>query len=265
MANNALLIVIILFQYITGMATGGQASNVSYSSVSQSSDGGICATGSALPSSGMWRHTPARAGPRRERAIRFRDAWVEASDSNKWLPRKLKESLRATHLAWKILREIFNKVLQRASRLIKETRDALGYPAEEGKTFRATQELHEYIYMDIAKYLRSVYLTWIHIATIKISRWITLTTKLMFCEYIQSMSSWRKAQKNQCRAKSGYDYNLVSSGQGDCAARDWICKYSIYVKEIFQEKYPFTCGILQKISCNQSDSLSCKDWLHRQG
>jgi len=48
-----ILIVIILFQYISGMATGGQASNVSYSSVSQSSDGGICAIGSGLPSSGM--------------------------------------------------------------------------------------------------------------------------------------------------------------------------------------------------------------------
>ncbi|KAL6262526.1 hypothetical protein P5V15_005321 [Pogonomyrmex californicus] len=36
-------------QYISGMAAGGQASNVSYSSVSQSSDGGICATGSGLP------------------------------------------------------------------------------------------------------------------------------------------------------------------------------------------------------------------------
>ena len=35
------------------MATGGQASNVSYSSVSQSSDGGICVPGSGLPSSGM--------------------------------------------------------------------------------------------------------------------------------------------------------------------------------------------------------------------
>ncbi|KYN40824.1 hypothetical protein ALC56_04714 [Trachymyrmex septentrionalis] len=33
------------------MATGGQASNVSYSSVSQSSDGGICVPGSGLPSS----------------------------------------------------------------------------------------------------------------------------------------------------------------------------------------------------------------------
>lgn len=35
------------------MATGGQASNVSYSSVSQSSDGGICATGSGPSSGGM--------------------------------------------------------------------------------------------------------------------------------------------------------------------------------------------------------------------
>lgn len=42
----------ILFQYISGMATGGQASNVSYSSVSQSSDGGICATTGSGPSSG---------------------------------------------------------------------------------------------------------------------------------------------------------------------------------------------------------------------
>lgn len=66
----------ILFQYISGMATGGQASNVSYSSVSQSSDGGICATGSGPSSGGMWRHTSARPGPRRERAIRFRDAWL---------------------------------------------------------------------------------------------------------------------------------------------------------------------------------------------
>lgn len=77
------LIVIILFQYISGMATGGQASNVSYSSVSQSSDGGICAPGSGLPSSGMWRHTTARTGPRRERAIRFRDAWVNQTWSEK--------------------------------------------------------------------------------------------------------------------------------------------------------------------------------------
>ncbi|KAG5313404.1 DOPR2 protein, partial [Acromyrmex insinuator] len=41
------------FSYISGMATGGQASNVSYSSVSQSSDGGICVPGSGQPSSGM--------------------------------------------------------------------------------------------------------------------------------------------------------------------------------------------------------------------
>lgn len=91
MGNNAkTIIVIILFQYISGMATGGQASNVSYSSVSQSSDGGICATGSGLPSSGMWRHTSARTGPRRERAIRFRDAWVEARDSKNSLPKNSK-------------------------------------------------------------------------------------------------------------------------------------------------------------------------------
>lgn len=75
-ASEETMIEIILFQYISGMATGGQASNVSYSSVSQSSDGGIYATGSGPSSGGMWRHTSARSGPRRERAIRFRDAWL---------------------------------------------------------------------------------------------------------------------------------------------------------------------------------------------
>jgi len=116
-------IVIILFQYISGMATGGQASNVSYSSVSQSSDGGICAIGSGLPSSSMWRHTSARTGPRRERAIRFRDAWVDQARSSvirtigfqrtkRIVPCDLNSSLL------KISRKnISNKVLQCAQRL----------------------------------------------------------------------------------------------------------------------------------------------------
>ncbi|KAG7190605.1 hypothetical protein KM043_006692 [Ampulex compressa] len=41
------------FEYVSGMGAGGQASSVSYSSVSQSSDGGVCGTGSGPVSGGM--------------------------------------------------------------------------------------------------------------------------------------------------------------------------------------------------------------------
>lgn len=51
--NAKTIIAINLFQYISGMGTGGQASNVSYSSVSQSSDGGICLTGNGPSGGGM--------------------------------------------------------------------------------------------------------------------------------------------------------------------------------------------------------------------
>ncbi|KAI4485574.1 hypothetical protein M0802_012711 [Mischocyttarus mexicanus] len=36
-------------QYVSGMGTSGQTSSVSYSSVSQSSDGGACLSGTGLP------------------------------------------------------------------------------------------------------------------------------------------------------------------------------------------------------------------------
>ncbi|XP_035739714.1 dopamine receptor 2-like [Vespa mandarinia] len=39
-------------QYVSGMGTSGQTSSVSYSSVSQSSDGGACVSGSGLPNTG---------------------------------------------------------------------------------------------------------------------------------------------------------------------------------------------------------------------
>ncbi|KAI4476516.1 hypothetical protein M0802_014860 [Mischocyttarus mexicanus] len=35
--------------YVSGMGTSGQTSSVSYSSVSQSSDGGACLSGTGLP------------------------------------------------------------------------------------------------------------------------------------------------------------------------------------------------------------------------
>ncbi|KAF7383747.1 hypothetical protein HZH68_014504 [Vespula germanica] len=37
---------------VSGMGTSGQTSSVSYSSVSQSSDGGVCMSGSGLPNTG---------------------------------------------------------------------------------------------------------------------------------------------------------------------------------------------------------------------
>lgn len=130
------LIVNFWFQYISGMAAGGQASNVSYSSVSQSSDGGICATGSALPSSGMWRHTSARTGPRRERAIRFRDAipWVDASFERFASTKELKESFRATwtHRTLKSIAIKCSEMLQDYYHYLSP-RDATGFRSRDEK------------------------------------------------------------------------------------------------------------------------------------
>lgn len=186
------LIVIILFQYISGMATGGQASNVSYSSVSQSSDGGVCATGSGLPSSGMWRHTTARTGPRRERAIRFRDAWVE-----EWFKHatsmKAKRIVPLNRLELILhLKKYQEKSSIKCSNMLQDY-DLSSRDASAAERKNIASDARTTWRMDINREIstsRNVYLTWIHIATIKICKLLDFRSRnhineqfKMPCEY----------------------------------------------------------------------------------